>query len=244
MSDVLLSVKDLRIVYGEAQAVDGVSFDVIQGQCLAILGANGAGKSSIAQCLAGLVPAASGSVTIDGEDTTKAHGHVLAKQGVAYLPEGRGIFPTLSVADNISLGVRVCAKDKRDAAEERVYEYFPILGKRRKQQAATLSGGEQQMLAVGRALVTEPKLMVVDELSLGLAPLIIDDIYAALKIAKDGGTTMVLIEQYVERALAFADDAMVLRRGVVAWEGPANGAAEQVAHSYMGDTAIDSAIAS
>jgi branched-chain amino acid transport system ATP-binding protein len=244
MSDVLLSVTDLRIVYGEAQAVDGVSFDVPRGQCLAILGANGAGKSSIAQCLAGLVPAASGSVTIDGEETTRAHGYALAKQGVAYLPEGRGIFPTLSVADNISLGVRVCAKDKRAAAEERVYEYFPILAKRRKQQAATLSGGEQQMLAVGRALVTEPKLMVVDELSLGLAPLIIDDIYAALQVAKDGGTTMVLIEQYVERALSFADDAIVLRRGVVAWAGPANGAAEEVAHSYMGDTAIEAAIAS
>ena len=244
MSDVLLSVKDLRIVYGEAQAVDGVSFDVQRGQCLAILGANGAGKSSIAQCLAGLVPAASGSITVDGEDTTHAHGHVLAKQGVAYLPEGRGIFPTLSVADNISLGVRVCAKDKRAAAEDRVYEYFPILAKRRKQQAATLSGGEQQMLAVGRALVTEPTLMVVDELSLGLAPLIIDDIYAALQVAKDGGTTMVLIEQYVERALSFADDAIVLRRGVVAWAGPATGAAEEVAHSYMGDTAIEAAIAS
>jgi len=244
MSDVLLSVKDLRIVYGEAQAVDGVSFDVERGRCLAILGANGAGKSSIAQCLAGLVPAASGSVTVDGRDTTTTHGYVLAKQGVAYLPEGRGIFPTLSVADNISLGVRVCAKEKRASAEDRVYEFFPILGKRRKQQAATLSGGEQQMLAVGRALVTEPKLMVVDELSLGLAPLIIDDIYAALKVAKDGGTTMVLIEQYVERALAFADNAMVLRRGVVAWEGPASGAAEAVAHSYMGDTAIEPAIAS
>ena len=244
MNDVLLSVTDLRIVYGEAQAVDGVSFDVPRGSCLAILGANGAGKSSIAQCLAGLVPAASGTVVIDGTDTTRTAGHVLARQGVAYLPEGRGIFPTLSVADNISLGVRVCPKEKRADAEDRVYKYFPILGKRRKQQAATLSGGEQQMLAVGRALVTDPTLVVVDELSLGLAPLIIDDIYAALQLAKDNGTTMVLIEQYVERALSFAERAVVLRRGVIAWQGPANGAAEQVAHSYMGDTAIDSSLAS
>jgi branched-chain amino acid transport system ATP-binding protein len=237
-TDVMLEVTDLRIVYGEAQAVDGVSFTVPRGSCLAILGANGAGKSSIAQCLAGLVPAQSGTIRIDGEDTTKASGHSLARRGVAFLPEGRGIFPSLSVADNIALGLRVLPKDARAAAEARVEDFFPILGKRRKQQAATLSGGEQQMLAVARALVTEPKLIVVDELSLGLAPLIIDDIYAALVVARQTGTTMVLIEQYVERALSFADEAIVLRRGVVAWSGAANGAAQDVAHSYMGETAV------
>jgi branched-chain amino acid transport system ATP-binding protein len=235
VTDTMLAVKDLRITYGDAQAVDGVSFSVERGQCLAILGANGAGKSSIAQCLAGLVPAASGTVTVDGEETTHSRGYDLAKRGVAYLPEGRGIFPGLTVAENVTLGVRVLPKAERSTAEERVYELFPKLGQRRKQQAATLSGGEQQMLAVGRALVTKPQLMVVDELSLGLAPLIIDDIYTAMTTAREAGTTMVLIEQYVERALAFADEALVLRRGVVVWSGAADGAAEEVAHSYMGN---------
>jgi len=235
VNDVMLAVEDLRITYGDAQAVDGVSFSVQRGQCLAVLGANGAGKSSIAQCLAGLVPAASGTITLDGEDTTSAKGHDLARRGVAYLPEGRGIFPGMTVEENVTLGVRVLPRDARQAAEGRVYDLFPKLGQRRRQQAATLSGGEQQMLAVGRALVTEPRLMVVDELSLGLAPLIIDDIYTAMTTARETGTTMVLIEQYVERALAFADEALVLRRGVVVWSGAADGAAEQVAHSYLGN---------
>lgn len=243
MSDLMLEVDDLRICYGDAIAVDGVSFSVETGRCLAVLGANGAGKSSIAQALAGLIPADRGTISVGGENITGTDAFALARKGIAYLPEGRGIFPGLSTADNVALGTRILPKEARAAAVDRLYTLFPVLGDRRKQQASTLSGGEQQMLAVGRALVTDPTLFVVDELSLGLAPLVIDKIYEALQTAKAAGTTMILIEQYVERALEFADDAVVMRRGEIVWSGAANGAVDEVVQNYMGGTAAEPAAA-
>ncbi|KJV03565.1 MULTISPECIES: ABC transporter ATP-binding protein [Nocardiaceae] len=239
MSDLMLEVDDLRICYGDAIAVDGVSFSVETGRCLAVLGANGAGKSSIAQALAGLIPADRGTISVGRENVTGTDAFALARKGIAYLPEGRGIFPGLSTADNVALGTRILPKEARAAAVDRLYTLFPVLGDRRKQQASTLSGGEQQMLAVGRALVTDPTLFVVDELSLGLAPLVIDKIYEALQTAKAAGTTMILIEQYVERALEFADDAVVMRRGEIVWSGAANGAVDEVVQNYMGGTAVE-----
>lgn len=236
MSDVMLEVDDLRICYGDAIAVDGVSFSVESGRCLAVLGANGAGKSSVAQALAGLIPVDRGTISVAGENITGSDAFALARNGIAYLPEGRGIFPGLSTADNVALGMRILPKDARPDAVDRLYSLFPVLGDRRKQQASTLSGGEQQMLAVGRALVTGPRLFVVDELSLGLAPLVIDKIYEALEVAKKSGTTMILIEQYVERALEFADDAVVMRRGEIVWSGAADGAVDEVVQNYMGGT--------
>ncbi|KIF66812.1 hypothetical protein HY68_33625 [Streptomyces sp. AcH 505] len=235
MTTPFVSVDGLTITYGDAVAVDGVSFSLEQGECLAVLGPNGAGKSSIAKAFAGLIKPSAGSITVDGADLTHRPSHQIARSRVAYLPEGRGIFPTLTVAENVTLGMRVLPRADRAAAEQEVYQLFPVLGRRTKQFAATLSGGEQQMLAVARALMTKPKLLVADEVSLGLAPLVIDAIYEAWSSVRSTGLTMVVIEQYVEKALGFADRALVLRRGRVLWSGAAAGAAEHIARDYLGD---------
>jgi branched-chain amino acid transport system ATP-binding protein len=235
MTAPFISVQDLTIKYGGATAVDAISFAVERGQCLAILGPNGAGKSSIAKAFAGLVTPASGTITVDGKELSSQPPHQIARSKIAYLPEGRGIFPTLTVAENVALGMRVLPRAERCVAEDKAYALFPILSKRRRQTAATLSGGEQQMLAVARALMTKPEVLVADEVSLGLAPMIIDDIYAAWDTVRTTGLTMVVIEQYVERALAFADRALVLRRGRVLWTGAADGAADHIVHSYLGN---------
>ena len=240
MSHNAVEVTGLSVTYGGAHAVDDVSFSVAPGQCLTILGPNGAGKSSIAKALAGLIKPTAGSVLVCGLDTRQRRAHELARKKVAYLPEGRGIFPTLSVLENLILGLRVLPRAQQDAAAQAAYGLFPVLEQRRNKVAATLSGGEQQMLAVARAVVTRPELLVADEISLGLAPLVIDDIYAALATVRENGTTVVLIEQYVERALKFADRALVLQRGRVRWSGPASdGAAEHVAHGYLGTEAVE-----
>jgi branched-chain amino acid transport system ATP-binding protein len=231
-------VNGLTIKYGDAVAVDDVSFDVETGECLAVLGPNGAGKSSIAKAFAGLITPAAGSILVDGDSLAGRQPHQIARSHIAYLPEGRGIFPTLTVAENLTLGMRVLARAERADAEAQAYELFPILAQRRKQSAATMSGGEQQMLAVARALMTKPKLLVADEVSLGLAPMVIDTIYGAWAAVRSTGLTMIVIEQYVERALGFADRAIVLRRGQVLWSGAADAAADHIVHGYLGnDTA-------
>ncbi|MGW0593747.1 ABC transporter ATP-binding protein [Streptosporangium sp. NPDC002607] len=233
MTDTVV-VDDLTIRYGDAVAVDGVSFRVAQGECLAVLGSNGAGKSTVAKALAGLLKPASGSIEVAGHPHTESTPYRLARNGVVYLPEGRGIFPTLTVAENIKLGVRTLPRGQRRAAEARAYEYFPILGERVKQVAQTLSGGEQQMLALARALVTNPRLIVIDELSLGLAPLVIEAVYTALAKTRTTGVSIVLIEQYVDKALGFADRVLIMRRGSVVWEGPVDAGMAAVAQSYLG----------
>ncbi|MFA7324175.1 MAG: ATP-binding cassette domain-containing protein, partial [Candidatus Nanopelagicales bacterium] len=171
MSQSKIEVTNLTLKYGDALAVDNVSFSLAHGECLTILGANGAGKSSIGKSLAGLLPPASGTITLDGDEIQSLDPYLIAGRGLAYLPEGRAIFPTLTVEENLMLGARKLAKDPK-AAVEHAYELFSRLGDRRKQIARTLSGGEQQMLAVAKALITDPEVLVVDELSLGLAPLI------------------------------------------------------------------------
>jgi branched-chain amino acid transport system ATP-binding protein len=234
---VLLAVENLEVAYGESRALFGVSMAVEQGRAVAVLGANGAGKSSLAAALAGVVPVARGRVVLDGADITRWPAHRVARAGLAYVPEGRGIFPHLSVLDNLRAMLRhAVPASERAAAVERALERFPVLAERRHQAAGTLSGGEQQMLALARVLAAPPRVLVADELSLGLAPRLVDALFDALVAARERGVTVVLVEQYAERALAFADEAVVLRRGEIVWRGPAADAADAAFSGYLGDT--------
>lgn len=233
MSQNKIEVANLTLKYGDALAVDNVSFSLAEGECLTILGANGAGKSSIGKSLAGLLPPASGTITLDGDEIQNLDPYLIAGRGLSYLPEGRAIFPTLSVEENLMLGARKLAADPK-AAVQHAYELFGKLGDRRKQIARTLSGGEQQMLAVAKALITDPQVLVVDELSLGLAPLIIEDIYVALAQAREkNNVTIVLIEQYIDRALSFADRAMLMVHGHEVWNGPADSNADGIVRGFL-----------
>ena len=228
-----LRVDSLDVRYGDARAVDNVSFSIDSGQCLAILGANAAGKSSIAKSIVGVVRPTKGAIEVGGQDVVGLAPHLIARAGIGYLPEGRGIFPSLTVAENVRLGLGLISQAKRESAEQRLFDQFPALASRRGQVAGTLSGGEQQMLAMGRALVTDPRLLVIDELSLGLAPLIIDSIYESLRVAREQGVTILLVEQYIDRALAMADRVVLLQRGVVKWEGAAEEGRARLAGGYL-----------
>ena len=232
----LLAVEDLVVAYGRARALFGVSLCVDEGRVLAVLGANGAGKSSMAAAVAGVVPVAGGRVVLDGVDVTGWPSHRISRAGVAYVPEGRGIFPNLSVADNLRAMLRYAVPPaERADALDRALTLFPVLAERRRQSAGTLSGGEQQMLALSRVLAAPPRILVADELCLGLAPRAVDVVFESLTEARARGVTVVLIEQYAERALAFADDAVVLRTGEVVWRGSAADAADAAFSGYLGD---------
>jgi branched-chain amino acid transport system ATP-binding protein len=232
----VLEVSDLEVTYGGARAVLGVSLTVPVGGALAVLGPNGAGKSSLAAAVAGHVRPSRGRVRFDGRDITGWASHRVARAGIAYAPEERAIFPHLSVLDNLRVRLRYAVpRRERAAALERALETFPILAERRRQQAGTLSGGEQQMLGLARVLAAPPRLLVADEMSLGLAPRLVDTIFDALTRARADGVTVVLIEQYVERALGFADDAVILRRGQVAWQGHAADAGSELVAGYLGE---------
>jgi branched-chain amino acid transport system ATP-binding protein len=174
----------------------------------------------------------------DGRDVTGWSAHRVSRAGIAYVPEGRGIFPHLSVHDNLRAMLRyaVPAGERADALE-RAFTTFPVLGERRRQAAGTLSGGEQQMLALARVVAAPPRLLVADEMSLGLAPMMVDEVFAAITRAREAGVTILLVEQYVERALSFADDALVMRQGAVVWHGPAAEAHEQILAGYLGEEA-------
>jgi branched-chain amino acid transport system ATP-binding protein len=224
----LLEVHGLEVAYGDAKCLFGVDFSVNQGSALAVLGPNGAGKSSLAGAIAGLVKPKAGSVRFDGEDITGLAPYKVRRRGIAFVPEGRGIFPNLSVLDNLRVLLRAeVPRAERSEALDRVYAYFPVLAERRNQAAGTLSGGEQQMLTLSRVLAKPPRLLIADEMSLGLAPKLVDQ-------ARADDVTVVLIEQYVERALDFADDAIVLQRGKVGWRGPASEGAAAVIETYLG----------
>lgn len=232
----LLAVESLSVTYGEARAVFDVSFQLEEGRVLCVLGANGAGKSSLAAAIAGVLRPAGGRVRFAGADITGWPAHRVARAGIAYLPEGRGIFPHLSVADNLRAMLRYgVPRAERAAAVKRVLAAFPALVERQRQPAGTLSGGEQQMLALARVMATRPRLVIADELSLGLAPRLVDAVFAALARARAEGTTILLIEQYVDRAVALADEALVMRRGRVAWQGPANQARTEALSGYLGE---------
>ncbi len=235
-STPLLEVEDVEVAYGDAKALFGISFTVQSGGALAILGRNGAGKSSLGAAIGGAVPVASGHIRFDGRDITPLRSHRVGRLGVAYIPEERAIFPHLSVNDNLRLRLRhAVPRSERASTLERAFETFPVLKERRRQNAGTLSGGEQQMLSLARVLTAPPRLLIADEMSLGLAPKMVDLVFAALAQARTEGVTVVLIEQYIERALAFADDAVILSRGRIAWQGAAKDARAELLSEYLGD---------
>lgn len=216
----LLSAHDLHVSYGAVKAVRGVNFEIRQGEIVAFLGANGAGKSSIMNAITGLVPTTSGQVTFEGRDITGAAPETLAPSGLTLSPEGRRVFGTLSVADNLRMGAfALNDKEAIEAAYARVYDLFPILQERRDQYAGTLSGGQQQMLAVGRALMSNPRVLLLDEPSLGLAPLIVDQIFDLILKLREQGVTLLLVEQNVAKTLQVADRAYVLVNGEVVEQG-------------------------
>jgi branched-chain amino acid transport system ATP-binding protein len=229
----LLRVENLRATYGDALALDGVSLSIMTGTVLALLGANGAGKSTLGRVLSGLIPAVSGSVHFDGTDVTGMPAHEIRRLGLAYLPEGRGVFPRLSVAENLRMAVRTLPKSQRGAAIDAAMDMFPIFGQRRRQLASQLSGGEQQMLSLARVLALRPRLVIADEMSLGLAPKIVDQVFAALRASIDIGTTVIVIEQLVHQALSLADQCCILRRGQVAWSG-ASAEVDGILDHYLG----------
>jgi branched-chain amino acid transport system ATP-binding protein len=238
MSDALLSTENLDLRYGAVQALFGVNIDVAEGSVLAVLGANGAGKSTLARAVSGLVPSAAGTIRFAGADITHTRPHQIRRAGLVHIPEGRGIFPGLSVQENLRLAVRrVGTPEQRRTGIDRAYDMFPRLAERRNQRAGTLSGGEQQMLALARAMAVTPRLIIADEMSLGLAPLVVDAVFQGIKAANDEGVTVVLIEQFIHRALSLADDCVILKQGSVAWSGSAGDARQEVLERYLGESA-------
>jgi branched-chain amino acid transport system ATP-binding protein len=231
----ILEVRDVDVSYGSSRALFGVSLSVEPGNVLAVLGANGAGKSTLARAISGLVAPNAGTVLFDGHDVTRLPAHRIRKLGLTYIPEGRGIFPGLSVIDNLRMAVAQERRHDRAGAIERAIERFPVLGKRQSQRAGSLSGGEQQMLALARALAVSPKLVIADEMSLGLAPLVAESVFEGLDEARRSGITIVLSEQFVHRALAMADRCVILTRGHVGWSGPASEAGQEVIDRYLGE---------
>ena len=218
MSDVILSIKDLKVSYGGIEAVKGISFDVRRGEIVTLIGANGAGKSSTLRAIAGLVKPSGGSITFEGENITGADPTSIVKRGVTLVPEGRRIFADLTVLENLKIGAYLRHDDLKEDLEW-VYSLFPRLKERSWQAGGTLSGGEQQMLAVGRALMSRPKLIMMDEPSLGLAPIIVRGIFDIIKEIHERGITILLIEQNANMALQTADTGCVLETGRITLTG-------------------------
>ncbi len=233
-NDVLLTVRDLQVKYGNAVALHGLSLTAARGSVTALLGSNGAGKSTLARALAGLVPASAGTIRFDGTDISGMPASRINKLGLAYLPEGRGVFPTLTVNENLSMAVQRLPAAERNAAMDHAVSLFPVLGERRKQIAGTLSGGQQQMLSLARVLARAPRLLIADEISLGLAPVIVDEVFQGLERAIADGVSVILIEQFVHRALELADTCHIMRRGSVVWSGAASDARAEVLEHYLG----------
>ena len=217
----MLKLESVKISYGAIEAVKGVSLEVREGEVVTIIGANGAGKSTLLKAIVGLEPVAEGRVLIDGNDCTTVPGHKRVGLGVAMSPEGRGVFADQTVRENLMLGAYSRRKDlaTTEAAIEREFKRFPRLRERQDQMSGTLSGGEQQMLAIARALMSEPRLLLLDEPSLGLAPLIIKDIFTAIRQLRESGLTILLVEQMAKQALGVADRAYVLETGNITLEG-------------------------
>ena len=237
MAESILRIDQLVVRYGPIVAVQGVSVNVERGEIVALLGANGAGKSSVLNAVAGLVAVGEGRVLFGDQEIQREPAERIVRRGLALVPEGRRVFPKLTVADNLRLG-GVPQRDQSALAEtrERVLELFPVLRERGTQAAGTLSGGQQQMLAIGRALMSSPSLLLLDEPSLGLAPIIVDEIFALVARLRDQGTTIVLVEQNVHRALEIADRAYVFAHGVVDRAGPAAElrASAEIERAYLG----------
>lgn len=235
MSDAILSIRDLKVNYGGIEAVKGISFDVRQGEIVTLIGANGAGKSSTLRAITGLVRPSGGSIVFDGKDITNADTTDIVKMGVTMVPEGRRVFPDLTVKENLKIGAYL-RNDDLTADIDWVFNLFPRLKERSWQAAGTLSGGEQQMLAVGRALMSRPKLMMMDEPSLGLAPLIVKDIFDIIKEINKQGVTILLIEQNANMALHTANVGHVLETGRIILSGDGRDLLndEAVKKAYLG----------
>lgn len=234
----MLEIKDLEVYYGMIQAIKGISFEVNQGEVIALIGANGAGKTTTLQTITGMIPAKKGSITFNGVDITKIPGHKIVPMGMAHVPEGRRVFSQLSVLDNLKLGAYT-RKDSKEIQEslQMVYRHFPRLEERKSQPAGTLSGGEQQMLAMGRALMSKPSIILMDEPSMGLSPIFVSEIFEIIKEISESGTTVLLVEQNAKKALSIADRAYVLETGNIVLSGEAKELMndESIKKAYLGE---------
>ncbi|MBR5128791.1 MAG: ABC transporter ATP-binding protein [Firmicutes bacterium] len=234
----MLEIKNLHVYYGGIHALDGIDLEIPEGKIISLIGANGAGKSTTLKSIMGLVNKEQGSVTWNGTDITNMDTKEIVKLGIALCPEGRKVFPDLTVAENLAIGAYL-RKDKKEIEKDRewVYELFPRMKEREWQLAGTLSGGEQQMLAVGRALMAKPKLLMLDEPSLGLAPLVIKDIFAIIRQIKEAGVNVLLIEQNAKAALEISDYAYVMETGRITMAGPGKELLtdDRVKKAYLGE---------
>ena len=234
----LLEIKDIHVYYGMIQAIKGVSFEVNQGEVVALIGANGAGKTTILHTITGLIRAKAGEITFENTDITKIPAHKIVSMGMAHVPEGRRVFAQRTVYENLKLGAftRKCHQEF-EATLESVYKRFPRLEERRNQLAGTLSGGEQQMLAMGRALMSHPKIIVMDEPSMGLSPILVGEVFKIIEEVSAGGTTILLVEQNAKKALSVANRAYVLETGNIVLSGDASELLhdERIKKAYLGD---------
>lgn len=234
----MLEVKDLKVSYGMIQAIKGVSFEVNKGEIIALIGANGAGKTTILHTITGLLSAQSGTITYEGKDITKVPGHKIVSMGIAHVPEGRRIFANMTVLQNLKMGA-FTRKDKNEVNEtlDMVYSRFPRLMERKNQLAGTLSGGEQQMLAMGRALMSHPQIILMDEPSMGLSPIFVNEIFDIIEEVSKSGTTVLLVEQNAKKALSIADRAYVLETGNIVLEGKASDLLnnDSIKKAYLGE---------
>ena len=234
----MLEVKNLEVYYGVIQAIKGISFEVNEGEVIALIGANGAGKTTTLQTITGMLQPKAGEIIFEGKDISKIPGHKIVSMGMAHVPEGRRVFAELSVYENLKLGAYT-RKDKKEIEETlaRVYKSFPRLEERKNQLAGTLSGGEQQMLAMGRALMSKPKIILMDEPSMGLSPIFVNEIFDIIQKVSAGGTTVLLVEQNAKKALSIADRGYVLETGKIVLEGKASELLndESVKKAYLGE---------
>lgn len=234
----MLEVKDIEVYYGMIQAIKGISFEVNEGEVIALIGANGVGKTTTLHTITGLLSPKKGSVIFEGQDITKVPAHKIVSLGMAHVPEGRRVFAELSVYQNLKMGAYT-RKDKAEIEEtlQMVYKRFPRLEERKNQLAGTLSGGEQQMLAMGRALMSHPKIIVMDEPSMGLSPILVNEIFDIIKEVSASGTTVLLVEQNAKKALSIADRAYVLETGRIVLEGDAKELLndDSIKKAYLGE---------
>lgn len=234
----MLEVKDLEVYYGMIQAIKGISFEVNKGEVIALIGANGAGKTTTLHTITGLLSPKKGSVMFEGKDITKIPAHKIVSMGIAHVPEGRRVFADLSVYENLKLGAYT-RKDKENLNKdlESIYERFPRLAERKNQSAGTLSGGEQQMLAMGRALMSKPSIILMDEPSMGLSPILVNEIFDIIESISKSGTTVLLVEQNAKKALSIADRAYVLETGKIVTSGKASELLEDdsIKKAYLGE---------
>lgn len=234
----MLEIKDLEVYYGVIQAIKGISFEVNQGEVIALIGANGAGKTTTLQTITGMLQAKKGQIIFEGKDITRVPGHKIVSMGMAHVPEGRRVFADLTVLENLKLGAYT-RKDKSEIAQtlKKVYESFPRLEERKNQSAGTLSGGEQQMLAMGRALMSKPRIILMDEPSMGLSPIFVEEIFKIIQDISAAGTTVLLVEQNAKKALSIADRAYVLETGNIVLSGDAKELMnnESIKKVYLGE---------